>query len=166
MENCCRAKRCGFSLIEVVIAIAIFSTGLGGLSLLLMMTIQETAASGMRSVAVSQVRSLSGQLMMLPGIPVESIGPMDSPSCLEGASCPPGQMAGAALHQWQQQLAELIPGGSGLVCRDSTPNDGIGGNPSCDGAGGAVVKVFWTEPGTGEDGAVLSQRVVAALPLR
>ena len=36
-----------------------------------------------------------------------------------------------------------LPGGTGLVCRDSSPSDGTPGSPRCDGNGMLVVKVFW-----------------------
>mgnify|MGYP006992422190 CR=1 FL=1 len=40
------------------------------------------------------------------------------------------------------------PGGSGVVCLDSTPDDGTATEPACD-SGGAMfaVKVFWKERG-------------------
>ena len=59
-----RAK--GFSLIEVVIAIAVFSTGLGGLSLLLMLAIQETTAAHWQAFAASRTQSVNELLLTLP----------------------------------------------------------------------------------------------------
>ena len=59
-----RAK--GFSLIEVVIAIAVFSTGLGGLSLLLMLAIQETTAAHWQAFAASRAQSVNELLLTLP----------------------------------------------------------------------------------------------------
>ena len=41
-----------------------------------------------------------------------------------------------------------MPGGSGVVCIDNTPDDGTPAAPGCDGIGTMmVVKVFWTEKG-------------------
>jgi type IV pilus assembly protein PilV len=53
---------------------------------------------------------------------------------------------------WRQALADNLPTGSGVVCSDSTPNDGTATAPACDnavtGAGAYLtIKVFWSEHG-------------------
>lgn len=161
-----KPRRNGFSLVEVVIAIAIFSTGIGGFALLLMLSVQETAASGFQSAAVRQVKSMSEFLQLLPDVAAEHTEPASSPACLVGSGCTPGQMVGAALYHWESQLADNMPGGSGVICRDSTPEDGARGDPSCDGSGIRVVKVFWNEPAGAEDPHSGERRAVAGLPLR
>lgn len=154
----------GFSLIEVVIAIAVFSTGLGGLSLLLMLAIQETAASHWQAVAASKAQSLGELLRTAPSAtlptPVTGSGP-----CLQGDVCAPGTMASAALYHWQRDVAAVLPDGAGILCLDTTPEDGNAVDPACDGAGERVVKVFWTEPATAGRPGPDARAVAAELPL-
>ena len=134
-----RAK--GFSLIEVVIAIAVFSTGLGGLSLLLMLAIQETTAAHWQAFAASRAQSVNELLLTVPSTaPPKPASGMER--CLHGDLCAPGDMTAAALHRWQQDVAAMLPEGKGFLCLDATPNDGDAIQPGCDGSGERVVKVF------------------------
>lgn len=154
----------GFSLVELTVAVAIFSMGIGSFSLLLLLALQGTLESRLQSVAVSQVRSLTESVEMLPAVAGNFPQAPSSPACLQGSVCTPVQMAAATLQQWQAQLAREIPGGRGTVCRDSTPSDGSVRDARCDGAGDRVVKVFWTEPGaSGHE--IEDRRIVARLPL-
>ena len=154
----------GFSLIELTVALAIFSAGLGSFSLLLLMAIQGTLESRLHSIAASQIYSLSESISMTPAAGFDFSGTSTAPACLLGAVCTPAQMAAATLAQWQKQLAGQIPGGQGVVCKDSTPGDGSVQDAACDGTGDRVVKVFWTEPG-GPGVDIQDRRVYARLPL-
>ena len=154
----------GFSLIEVVIAIAVFSTGLGGLSLLLMLAVQETTASHWQAYAASRAQAM-GELLLTSS---SAILPTPSPGldrCLQGDVCAPALMASATLHRWRQDVASALPGGAGYLCLDSTPADGDASQPACDGVGERVVKVFWTEPATAGRPGAEARRIVATLPL-
>lgn len=162
MGRSSRAK--GFSLIEVVIAIAVFSTGLGGLSLLLMLAIQETAASHWHSVAASRAQAL-GEVLQTVGSEALPTPASGSDPCLLGDVCSPGDMASTALLEWQRDVAESLPDGAGFLCLDTTPEDGDASGPDCDGAGERVVKVFWTEPATAGRAGSEARSVVALLPL-
>ena len=157
-----RAK--GFSLIEVVIAIAVFSTGLGGLSLLLMLAIQETTAAHWQAFAASRAQSITELLLTLPSTELPtSAASMER--CLQGDVCAPDDMSAAALHRWQRDVASMLPNGAGVLCLDATPNDGDASEPGCDGAGERVAKVFWTEPATGGRAGEEPRSIVAVLPL-
>lgn len=154
----------GFSLIEVVIAIAVFSTGLGGLSLLLMLAIQETAASHWQAMAASKAQTLGELLYSAPSTalptPAAGAGP-----CLEGDVCAPETMASAILYHWRRDVATVLPDGAGILCLDATPEDGNAAEPACDGAGERVVKVFWTEPATAGRAGPETRSAAAVLPL-
>ncbi len=68
-------------------------------------------------------------------------------SCLAAASgCTPVQLAGADMTEWQTEIAAQLPGGVGVVCIDSTPDDGASGTPRCDGVGNVIaVKLWWVD---------------------
>ena len=162
MGRPCRAK--GFSLIEVVIAIAVFSTGLGGLSLLLMLAIQETTAAHWQAMAASRAQSVNELLLTLPSTapPTPAVG---LEGCLQGDVCAPEDMSAAILHRWQNDVAATLPNGAGFICLDATPIDGDASEPGCDGTGERILKVFWTEPATAGRAGDEPRNIVAVLPL-
>jgi type IV pilus assembly protein PilV len=163
MRRRSRGSQSGFSLIELTIAAAIFSTGLGAFSLLLLLAIQGTMESGQQTIAVQHARSLAESVKLIPEAVSAFEHPAPQSECPVGSSCSPGQMASSSILHWQRRLARQLPGGTGLICRDGTPEDGTASRPACDGGGQLVVKVFWTEPG--KDGGSLERRAVSRLPL-
>jgi hypothetical protein len=56
-------------------------------------------------------------------------------------------MAQDDFNQWQTNLGNILPAGTGVVCVDNgNIDDGDGeGDPACSGTGNTVVKVFWRE---------------------
>jgi len=160
------SKQAGFSLIEVMVAAAIFSMGLAGLSLLLLTAVMGTAEAGHQTVASTKASSLAEMIALNSYAAGHYINPLppDDYSCIDGAACSGGQLAAQDLGVWQQELAAELPRGRGLVCRDSTPDDGHSADAACDGEGGMVVKVFWLESRhlQDEDGGL--RRLVARLP--
>lgn len=160
-----RYAESGFSLIEVTIAAAIFSMGLGGLSLLLLTAVMGTAEAGHQTMATNKASSLAQQIVLNSDSLGHYMYPLPAAeSCLDELACSSEQMASSQVAAWQRELADELPRGSGLVCRDSTPDDGHSVDGRCDGAGGLVVKVFWQELRhvNDEDGGL--RRLVARLP--
>lgn len=155
----------GFSLIELSVATAIFSLGLGSLSLMMLAAILGTAESRHHTIAASQAETMAEMIAMSSdayGHYVYTVGE-PAPVCTE-ALCPGQGLAAANLAHWLQTLRDELPGGDGLVCRDSTPEDGDPGNPSCDGKGPLVIKVFWKDSHHGKSATDGLRRVVSRLP--
>jgi len=174
----------GFSLIEVIIAAAIFSTGLGGLSLLLLTAVMGTAEASHQTIASTSASSLAEMITMNSVASGHYINPLPGAEpCMVGDDCSSEQLAYADIDHWLGELARELPRGSGLVCRDSTPDDGHSADPACglvcrdstpddghsadpacDGTGNLIVKVFWMElrHQGDEDGGL--RRLVARLP--
>jgi hypothetical protein len=51
-------------------------------------------------------------------------------------------------YEWSAEVAALLPSGSGVICLDSTPDDGVPGAAACDGAGDVLsIKLWWSEKG-------------------
>jgi type IV pilus assembly protein PilV len=68
--------------------------------------------------------------------------------CGVASDCSAARMALLDYSTWSAALASELPGGSGVVCVDSTPDDGNAAGANCDGSGGMLaVKVFWSERG-------------------
>jgi len=154
----------GFSLIELTVATAIFSMGLGGLSMLMLTAIRGTVDARHQTVATAQAFSLAEMIIMNSDAVGHYIDPtpLDPDACLE-ALCSDEAMAAGNWSFWQAQLQRELPGSKGLVCRDSTPDDGYADDPSCDGAGGLVIKIFWSEPQVNMDEDDGLQRLVSRL---
>jgi type IV pilus assembly protein PilV len=155
----------GFSFIELSVATAVFSMGLGSLSLMMLAAVQGTAEARHHTVATSQADSMAEMIAMSADAYGHYVYPPESKlvSCDEG-SCQSEAMAAGNMKFWQENLREELPGGGGLVCRDSTPDDGNLHDPSCDGSGNVVIKVFWEESRhRNAEGGEL-RRVVSRLP--
>lgn len=141
----------GFSLVEVAVAAAVFSLGLGGLSLLLLLAVQGTVTPRLETLAAVHARSLTEAARFVPGgveaLPLAGAGPA---GCSAAAPCPPGVMAATIMESWQQRVEKDIPTGRGLVCRDSVLLSSAGGE--CGGLPGETVSVDWDEADADGDG--------------
>ncbi len=157
----------GFSLVELTVAMAIYSMGVGGISIMLLAAVHGTADAGYQTYAASEASSLAEMILMNSDAIGHYVNPAPSNpgACQFDQVCSPADMASANMNSWRLQLRNNLPGGRGLVCRDGTPDDGQADKPSCDGAGNPVIKLFWEEPGKPEDGRNYSQHLVTRLPL-
>lgn len=163
-----RVKRftcAGFSMIELMVATAIFSMGMGGLSFLMLSAVRGTADAAYLTTAASQGESLAEMILLNSAAGDHYVYPATEGSdCQPGQLCSPESRAADDLGRWRQRLSVNLPQGSGLVCRDSTPEDGIYQTPGCDGLGSLVVKVFWFETGHRDAAENGWQRLVTRLP--
>lgn len=159
------AAAAGFSLIELLVATSVLSFGMGGMAALML------AASGGMSEAEHLTRgqldaaAMAATLQLSP-IALEHLAnpPPSVPLCFEDNACTGDEWALSRYALWRARLARALPGGAGVVCRDSSPMDGNATAPACDGTGPQTVKVFWTEPRRehDQDGGV--RRTVVTLP--
>lgn len=152
----------GFSLVEVLIASAIFSIGCAGLALMLMHAVHGSAEARNRSVATMEASSLAELILLNP----TALGHyMDaapaSANCISGMPCDSADWAADNLERWQLELQQSLADATGLVCRDASPLDGTVDAPACDSSGSTVVKVFWSEVGPSAAAAPDPHRVVA-----
>lgn len=161
----------GFTLLEVLIAIVIFSIGLFGIAGLQASGMRYTQASQLRQVAVSQAEALADRMRANPAGFVEGhynlVGPTlggNMPAallkdCLT-TTCDREELAIFDLVTWNAlsgdtgtkgSNADTLPNGTGAVCLDSTPDDGDSTNWACDNLGAIyVIKVQWIERSAGE----------------
>lgn len=121
------SRQRGVSLIEVLVAIVVFSIGVLGLALMQVKGAQFTKESSSRSNAIIQVRSL---IDAMRGNPVAATGPVkaanpaaptadECPYCFNGtatldkvdcsAGCTASQAAKSDLYNWVQRLRKAAP---------------------------------------------------------
>ena len=158
------AIQSGFSFVELSVATAVFSMGLGSLSLMMLSAIQGTAEARHQTVATTQATSLAEMIAMSSDAYGHYVNPLAStPGACSGAFCDDAAMAAGNMAFWQAQLHDQLPGGGGLVCRDSTPDDGDLNEPACDGQGATVIKIFWEESRHANSEAGGQRRLVSRL---
>lgn len=146
----CRKLRravAGYALLEALIAVIVASVGFIGAARM------QTAGMSLSNSAQSRQKATLLGYQMTDRIRANRLGfeghGYDNPatgstSCLS-TGCTPAQLATADMGEWLADVASL-PGGSGKVCIDSTPNDGTAAVPACDGVGNVIaVKVWWTD---------------------
>lgn len=173
-------KISGFTLVEVLIAVLVFSIGLLGLASLQVTGLKLGHDSALRSMATIAASDIADRMRSnLPALARGAGSPYNNPSanmsgnpnCLgkntAGAAfntqCDSNAMAlhdfyewyanlrGQAATSWHPQIRQVLPAGDGIVCIDSTPNDGTPSNPQCDGITTTAdtpiftIKIWWRE---------------------
>lgn len=139
----------GNTMLEVLVAIVVFSFGMLGLLGLMLNSLKMTSTSNYRSIAAEQFVAISEILNANPSLISSYIASSASSTitsnCLNTTGCTAGQMQATDYGLWQQQLAMILPSGQGVICSDSTPTDGVAGTWACDGLGRPTVKICWNE---------------------
>ncbi len=184
----------GFTLLEVLVALVIFSIGLLGLAGLQILSLRLTSDSLLRTIAAVQANDMidrmraNGPATML-GVNSPYNNPAGTstanPNCLgmdssgnpANVSCTAAQMAGEDFYEWYANIAGTpatgwhpiinasLPSGSGVVCIDSTPNDGTPSAPGCDNVVTVpnrpifAIKIWWYERKNANSAGVLHQYV-------
>lgn len=144
-------KTRGFTLIEVLVALLVLGIGLLGVAGLQSATLGLNHGSYMRSQATVLAQDVVDRMRANQrgtengsydqGTATQNNG------CTQVTGCTVAEMAQHDLFEWQALLASELPQGEGVVCIDSTPEDGDGAGGTdndCDGAGDVrVVKIWW-----------------------
>lgn len=138
----------GFALLEALVAVVIASVGFIGAARLQTVGLKLNASSGLRQKAVVLTYQMTDRMRAnLAGV---ALGAYNNPAtgskaCLT-SGCTSAQLAVADMTEWSDDIASQLPAGSGMVCVDSTPDDGTALVPACDGLGNVLaVKVWWTD---------------------
>jgi type IV pilus assembly protein PilV len=148
-----RPRRRGIALMEAMIAILVLSMGALGYAALQIKGLSASSSSMWRSKAGNLAYEMADRMRanragMVVGGYNALVTPQTVTDCGTTANCVPTRMALLDHAQWNATLANELPGGSGVVCVDSTPDDGTATAAACDGAGTMLaVKVFWSERG-------------------
>jgi type IV pilus assembly protein PilV len=145
-------KSSGFSLVEVMVALLVVSLGMAGVANLLVKGIQSTGIANIRSIATTHAQT--SVEMMRGNLTAYMAGWYDgtntsgaTPTLIAcgGTGCTATEQANNDFVTWRARLATSMPGGTGVICMDSTPDDGQPGALDCDGNGNNVTKIFWTD---------------------
>jgi type IV pilus assembly protein PilV len=74
------------------------------------------------------------------------------PGCIDSAAgCSIAELAAHDAFEWISSVENQLPSGQGVICKDSTPDDGTGSaSPQCDGndangLGVFAIKIWWDD---------------------
>lgn len=153
------AKASGMTLMEVLVTVVILSIGLLGVAGLQFNSLKGNQNALESSLAVELAMEAADRIRAnRPGVRNPNTGAADQtqydlinaagsdPGCI-GSICSVAQIAQTDAFEWITRIQTLLPGGEGVICRDSTPTDGVSAaahacdqNPATD---IFAIKVFW-----------------------
>lgn len=112
------ARGAGFSLIEVVVATAIVSVGLAGLALLLLASVQGTAAARHRTVATLHAESLGEAVTLTPDAAAPGAEPAGEAvdACAGPGECTALAFRDAMRSDWTVALETDLPSPAASLC--------------------------------------------------
>ena len=173
-----RKQHTGFSLIEVLIAIFVLSVGLLGSAGLQMRSLQQNQSAYFRSQATIMAYDMADRIRANASglssgnynLTTAADNSCSSITATTVATCTPAQMAAHDMYEWAgngtsiNNIAEVLPNGSGIVCLDSTPDDGTSAAVACDGSGTVyAIKVWWADDRTQATASDRVQRFVTTV---
>ena len=147
-----RRAQTGSGLIESLISIFVVSIGFISFASLQINGLVAANDSLFRSKAVYLSYQMADRVRAnLPGAQAGSYddfeAPVSSPGCI-ASNCSAAQMAQNDFYEWSAEIASLLPSGAGVICLDSTPDDGTSAAAACDGTGDILsIKLWWSEKG-------------------
>lgn len=150
-----RHDQCGFTLLEVLIALLVLSIGLLGLAALQTIGLKFTHESYQRTQAVIQAYDMLDRIRANSGgrtatgynnVSLGSIPSLSGINCTGGTGCNPTQLATYDVSTWNTANANLLKQGQGAVCLGSFSGPSTNILAACT-AGGSIyrVGVTWIE---------------------
>ncbi|WP_285404760.1 type IV pilus modification protein PilV [Luteibacter sp. ME-Dv--P-043b] len=147
----------GVSLIEVLMAVLVFTVGLVGLSSLLIVSFRSNQVGYQRTQAGFIATSMADRMRANPlgvwaGGYNSSSYPIDgTQACTAAAACTPAKLALRDQYLWSSQLRAFLPNGTAsIACTNgATPDTAqLAVRPPY--AGNCVMRISWTERGAGD----------------
>jgi type IV pilus assembly protein PilV len=148
-----RASQAGFTMIEVLIAVLVLSIGLLGLAGLQAASLRNNHSAYLRSQATllaygiaDRMRANQAEVTGGTGYQMAAYNLPAAVTACNSSGCSPTNMAQNDLYEWETTLARELPNGKGVVCLDSSPDDGTPAAPACSGGGDVyAIKIWWTD---------------------
>jgi type IV pilus assembly protein PilV len=129
----------GFSLLEVLVTLIVLSVGLLGLAALQATTLQNNHSAYQRVQATLLASDMADRMRsnfnneMLGGKYYHNPEATKKDGCRNTTGCTSEEMAQDDIYRWQNSCADLLPGGSCIVCIDKIPEvDDTPAEPECE----------------------------------
>ncbi|WP_243041620.1 type IV pilus modification protein PilV [Dyella sedimenti] len=158
-----KSRQRGLSLIEVLVAVLIFSIGLVGMAGLLLMATRSNQAAYIRTQVTFLAQNMADRMHANPvgvwhGKYNVSFPNTTTQTCDKTTGCTPDQLANYDIQVWNSQLASFLPASTASINCDQT---GAGFTPSLDQqsmgppyGGNCHMTVSWSEHQTGDSNNV------------
>jgi len=134
----------GFTLLEAMVALLIFSVGLLGLAGMQMSGMQNSQSAILYTLAVQQSYDMAERIRA--NLAGATLGDYDDlKSATVSCAATPGSCTSTAhldFANWYNLTKDVLPGGSGTVTGEAVDNNGDGTNDSL----AFTITVSWTEP--------------------
>lgn len=146
-------RRSGFALVEVLVTVVVLAVAALGYAALQLRGLSTNSSAMWRSKATVLAYEAADRVRAnAPGAAAGQynnlLNPSTTSACTLTNVCNAAQMAARDFAQWRTAVGSALPGGSGVICLDSSPDDGTTASPACDGSGTQLaIKVFWSERG-------------------
>ena len=162
-----QSRQRGMTMIEVLVAIVVFTFGLLGVAALLVVGIKSSYSSQQRSsatqlaydimdrVRTNNIAANAGSFHQPATTNTDAAYTTTVAACVGATSaatgCTPTQLAQNDLADWETSVKALLGNSAaGIICRDSSNNsgtyDGTTIAPGCDGLGATyAVKIYWLD---------------------
>ncbi|MCB1865627.1 MAG: type IV pilus modification protein PilV [Chromatiales bacterium] len=134
------ARQRGFTVWEVLVAVVLLAVGLLGIAGLQLSSLQGNHSAYQRTLVTAMASDISERIRANEN---------DCDCITDNDTCTTSQLVACTPSGWNTELASQLPEGEGIVCRDSTPDDGTGsglGDAGCDNSGDVyAIKVWWRD---------------------
>ena len=118
----------GVTMLEVLIAILIISVGLLGTAGLQAVGLRASIAANERTAATLLAYDAADRMRAnMAGVALgayHNYTAAQNANCLTVAGCTPQQLAQHDMWEWNNAVGLALPSGIGIVCRDSSADDG------------------------------------------
>lgn len=157
----------GTSLIEVLVSLLILSGGLLGIAGVNAVSLRANQSAYYRTqsttLTLDMIERMRANKTGVDQGDYDDVAGAATASCFTTVSCTPAQMAAQDVLTWTNEVAAALPGGTGVVCLDSTGNDGTAAAQACDGLGEVyAIKIWWDD---NRDGTAERRYVTTMQPL-
>lgn len=157
-----RSPQRGVSLIEVLVAVMIFSIGLVGLAGLLIMATHSNQAAYLRTQVVYLAHNMADRMSANPAAVWDGsynsssypVAASATATCTATAPCTPDALATYDKQMWSTQLTTFLPSAKASINCD---NGSAGFTPSSSQygmrppyGGNCIMKILWSERGAGD----------------
>ncbi len=141
----------GFTLLEVLIAVLIFTLGLLGVAGLMVLSVRTNHSAYLRTQASFLAQSMADRMRSNVGWANDYTGTYDSSTTgagtCSGGVCTPAALVTRDTQLWSQQLVDQLPGGTATITCNGTYGEGAlprgSGTEPFDGICSMVIQ--WTE---------------------
>lgn len=146
----------GFTLLEVLISVLVFSIGLLGVAGLMVLSVRTNHSAYLRTQASFLADSMADRMRTNLGYVDQYNGTYDSDTDTSGAAscktaaCAPTQLAAYDRAVWAQQLQEHLPAAEAVIdCDAAPPKPGYAGSQPYGGL--CRMTITWTEADLSQD---------------